>query len=114
MPLGAHCHAGGREFDPRRCRHFLRGLGLAQLSMVSENNGKIYRKKLHYQPEQVYASGKSPFTVKVRSVLCYWAVRKLGLSAAELFKRLCVSRPSVSISVKRGENIAKDGQLELE
>ena len=22
MPLGAHCHAGGREFDPLRCGDF--------------------------------------------------------------------------------------------
>jgi len=46
-------------------------------------------------------------------LLCYWAVRKLGLSATELSKKLGVSQPSVSISVKRGERIAKAEQLEL-
>jgi hypothetical protein len=50
---------------------------------------------------------------KARSLLCYWAVRKLGFSATELSKKLGVSQPSVSISVKRGEKIAKTGQLEL-
>ena len=45
--------------------------------------------------------------------LCYWAVRKLGFSATELSKKLGVSQQSVSISVKRGEKIAKTGQLEL-
>ena len=57
--------------------------------------------------------GKHPLTVKARSLLCYWAVRKLGFSATELSKKLGVSQPSVSISVKRGEKIAKAEQLEL-
>jgi hypothetical protein len=61
----------------------------------------------------VWAYGKHPLTVKARSLFCYWAVRKLGFSAAELSKKLGVSQPSVSISVKRGEKIAKTGQLEL-
>jgi putative transposase len=70
--------------------------------------------ELGIEPEQVWTSGKHPLTVKARSLLCYWAVRKLGLSATELSKRLGVSQPSVSISVKRGEKIAKGEQLELE
>jgi hypothetical protein len=45
--------------------------------------------------------------------MCYWAVRKLGFSATELSKKLSVSQPSVSISVKCGEKIAKGMQLEL-
>jgi len=43
----------------------------------------------------------------------YWAVRKLGYSATELSRKLGVSQPSVSISVKRGEKIAKVRQLKL-
>jgi len=70
--------------------------------------------KLGIEPDQVWAFGKHPLTVRARSLLCYWAVRKLGLSATELSKKLGVSQPSVSISVKRGEKIAKDEQLELE
>jgi DNA-binding transcriptional regulator GbsR (MarR family) len=50
---------------------------------------------------------------KARSLLCYWAIRKLEFSATELSKKLGVSQPSVSISVKRGERIAKSQQLEL-
>ena len=69
--------------------------------------------ELGIEPEQVWSLGKHPLTVKARSLLCYWAVRKLGFSATELSKKLGVSQPSVSISVKRGEKIAKTGQLEL-
>jgi predicted XRE-type DNA-binding protein len=40
-------------------------------------------------------------------------VRKLGFSATELSKKLGVSQPTVSISVMRGEKIAKAEQLKL-
>ena len=68
---------------------------------------------LGIDPEQVWSHGKHPVTVKARSLLCYWAVRKLGFSATDLSKKLGISQPSVSISVKRGEKIAKAMQLEL-
>jgi len=69
--------------------------------------------ELGIDPGQVWAAGKHPITVKARSLLCYWAVRKLGISATELSKKLGVSQPSVSNSVKLGEKIAKAEQLEL-
>jgi hypothetical protein len=69
--------------------------------------------ELGIDSEQVWTAGKHPITVKARSLMCYWAVRKLGFSATELSKKLGISQPSVSISVKRGEKIAKAMQLEL-
>ncbi len=68
---------------------------------------------LGMEPAQIWAPGKHPMTVKARSLLCYWAVRQLGFSATELSKRLGISQPSVSISVKRGETIAKAERLNL-
>jgi len=50
---------------------------------------------------------------KTGSLLCYWAVRRLGLIATKPSKNPGVSQPAVSISVKRGEKIAKAEQLEL-
>jgi len=50
---------------------------------------------------------------KARSLLCYWAVGNLGFSATELSKKLGISQPSVSISVKRGDKIARSEQLKL-
>ena len=69
--------------------------------------------ELGIDAEQVWMPGKHPITVKARSLLCYWAVRKLGFSATELSKKLGISQPSVSISVKRGEGIAEAEQLKL-
>lgn len=68
---------------------------------------------LNIDPKQVWASGKQRQTGKPRSLMCYWAVRKLGISATELFKKLGISQPSVRISVKRGEKIAQTEQFDL-
>ena len=53
-----------------------------------------------------------PNTVEARSVLCYWAARELGISTLELSKRLGISQPTASQSVKRGEKIVKEKQLD--
>jgi putative transposase len=64
--------------------------------------------------KQIWAPDKHPLTVKARSLLCYWSVRRLGISATELSKKLGIPQPAVSISVTRGERIADTEQLELE
>ena len=63
--------------------------------------------------EQVWEKGKHPQTVKARSLLCYWAVRELCISATELARRIGISQPAISQSVKRGEAIAKENGFEL-
>ncbi len=63
--------------------------------------------------EQVWKKGKHPQTVKARSLLCYWAVRELGISATELARRIGISQPAISQSVKRGEAIAKENGFVL-
>jgi hypothetical protein len=63
--------------------------------------------------EQIWEKGKYPQTVKARSLLCYWAVRELGVSATELARRIGISQPAISQSVKRGAAIAKENGFEL-
>jgi hypothetical protein len=55
--------------------------------------------------------GRYPDTVEARGVLCYWAVREFGLTTLELSRRLGVSQPTISQSVKRGERIVKVNSL---
>ena len=43
-----------------------------------------------------------------RSLLFYWTLRDLGLSMAELSRRLGLSVLGLSQSVKRGEKLAQD------
>jgi len=61
----------------------------------------------------VMAKGKYPRLVQARSLLCYWAVRELGMRMSELSRKLKLSQPAVSLSVKRGEKIAKEHQYSL-
>ena len=51
--------------------------------------------------------GRYPNKVEARSVLCYWAARELGITTSEIPRRLGISQPTASQSVKRGEKIVK-------
>ena len=65
------------------------------------------------KPQDIYSPGKYRQLVKARSLFCYWSVRQLGISATDVAKKLGLSQPAVSISVKRGENIAREKGLVL-
>jgi len=43
--------------------------------------------------------------VKAKNLLCYWAVRDLGIGMAQIARRLNLSLAGVSHLVKRGETI---------
>ncbi len=63
--------------------------------------------------DELLSAGKHPPTVKARSVLCYWAVRELGMNGTDVAAKLGCSQSSVSKSAKRGEAIASENNLEL-
>jgi len=60
---------------------------------------------LGIQVNQVWQSGKSRLQVKARSLLCFWAVRELGVTMTAMSRRLGISVPAVSKSVVRGGEI---------
>jgi putative transposase len=51
--------------------------------------------------------------VRARSVLCYWAVKELGMSGAQAAGWLGIGQPAVQRSVLRGEKIARELNLVL-
>jgi hypothetical protein len=61
----------------------------------------------------IYSKGRRKSQVAARSLLCYWAVRELGLTATELAKRFGLTQPAVSYAVIRSERIAKEGNYRL-
>lgn len=63
--------------------------------------------------EAVWAAGKHRKKVAARSLLCYWAVRHIGVSMSSLAQRLGISPTSVSQSVTRGEALALNNSLTL-
>jgi REP element-mobilizing transposase RayT len=56
---------------------------------------------------EIWKGGKSRNRVAARSLLCFWAVRELGISMTELSRSLDLSLSGVSQSVIRGEKIAE-------
>jgi chromosomal replication initiation ATPase DnaA len=62
---------------------------------------------------ELLAGGKHPQTVKARSVACYWGNREPGMSTIELSKKMNISQPSASQSVRRGQKIVQEEKLEF-
>ncbi|MDZ7698071.1 MAG: hypothetical protein U5R49_14525 [Deltaproteobacteria bacterium] len=56
----------------------------------------------------VWSAGKYRHVVEARSLLCYWAVRDLGLSMTSLAKRLRLSVAAIGQSVERGERLIEE------
>ena len=64
--------------------------------------------------DDIYSKGRQDRKVRARSLFCYWASRELGIPHAELAKMFELSKGNISISVERGERIAKEGKYSLE
>ena len=58
--------------------------------------------------DEVQRPGKQPRRVQARSLLCYSAMRELGMSQTDLGRRLKLSSAGVSLSVTRGEELARE------
>ena len=56
--------------------------------------------------DEILAPGKQPERVKARSLVCYWAVKALGMNGTEVAQLLGVTQSSVSRAVQRGEKLA--------
>jgi len=68
---------------------------------------------MHLEKFNIWATGKERIRVKARSLLCYWAVRDIGITMAELSRRLNLSLSGISLSVKRGERIIQEKGYKL-
>ena len=84
-------------------RHALKAVDFS-LEQAAARVGKLFS----IAPEEIFKPGKQPSRVKARSLFCYWAVHELGHTMTSLARQLKLSQPAVSISVRRGECIARD------
>jgi REP element-mobilizing transposase RayT len=98
--------AAAQEQLERKYRLAAKGIDFEK---VAERVAAVFDIKV----DQVLAAGKHPPTVKARSVLCYWAVRELGMNGTDVAAKLGCSQSSVSKSAKRGETIAAENNLKL-
>jgi DNA-binding MarR family transcriptional regulator len=56
--------------------------------------------------DEIYSKGKQQKKLKAKSLLCFWAVRELGMSLTDLARHLGISIPGIGYAVERGEAIA--------
>lgn len=68
---------------------------------------------LDLDPNEVWSEGKYRQIVQARSLLCFWAVRELGVSLTSLSRRLNISPAAVSKSVRRGKKLVAQYQYSL-
>lgn len=89
-------------------RYALKGLGY-DLEKIAKKVSNIYG----ITKEAMYSRGRRKVQVEARDLMCYWAVRELGLSCSEVAKRLGMSQPGIGYAVSRSEKIAKKHKYRL-
>jgi hypothetical protein len=68
---------------------------------------------MNIERNEIWSAGKQRKRVAARSLFCYWAVRKLGVSMTELARQLKLSLSGVSLAVNRGEQIARQNNYHI-
>jgi len=81
-------------------RHVLRAKGI-DLDRLTMKVCKIFGVKA----EEIWSPGRFRKIVEARSVLCYWAVREMGVSMTMLSRKMDISVAAISGSVIRGQKI---------
>ena len=88
--------------------HALKMKGI-DFASVTEHVARLFE----LDPEGMLLPGKYRARVAARSVLCYFLVRELGMTATAVAEKLGIGQPTVSIAVARGEAIVKERGLRL-
>jgi hypothetical protein len=95
--------------DERYTRHYeLKRLGY-DLNKIAHRVGAIYG----IDKRHVLSKGRQRPRVEARSLLCYWAVRELGMTLTELARLFVMSPSTIGYSVQRGETIAEENNYQL-
>jgi len=64
--------------------------------------------------DDVLEHSKKPTVVQARSLLCYWAVREVGMTTTGVAGKLGISQSAVSRLVVRGEHFATEKGWQLQ
>ena len=68
---------------------------------------------LGIEQNKIWSVGRHRETVRARSLICYWAVRELGITMVSIAGRLDQSVTAVAKAVIRGEKLAKENNYLL-
>jgi len=75
--------------------------------------GVVVARLMDIELAEVFAPGKERCKVGARSLLCFLATSELGFPMTEQSRKLDLFLAAVSMSVSRGERMAKDNQISL-
>jgi hypothetical protein len=92
-----------RQNEQMEKRYRFQYLGY-DLDRVVERVAELFEMKR----DEILRPSKQPERVRARSLVCYWAVKVLGMNGTEAAKALGVAQSSVSRAVRRGEKLALD------
>jgi putative transposase len=90
-----------RKYDLRA-----RGFNLAEVAVRLAEVLGVAQKK-------VWAAGRHKEVIQARSLMCYWAIKELGITMISRSRRLDLSITVVSKAVMRSEKLAKSNQYSL-
>jgi len=95
--------------DEKLERHYeLKRLGY-DLNCIAKKSAEIYG----MESGELFTRGRQQRKVQARSLMCFWAVRELGMSIKDLARKLSLSAPAVSFAVERGKIIARENNYRL-
>jgi hypothetical protein len=60
-----------------------------------------------------FSKGRQQPKVKAKSLLCFWAIRELGMLLIDLAREFQMSIPGVGYAVVKGETIVQDNKYQL-
>lgn len=66
------------------------------------------------EPGEIFIKDRRKRLSEARGVFCYWSVRELGISLSNLARDLSITISGVSVAVKRGEMVVRQGGYQLD
>jgi hypothetical protein len=91
-----------------------------ELKSLGYDLDKLEKRVLEIYPierEDLYSKSREKIREKIRvearGVFCYWAVRELGISGAQLARRFKMTQAGVGYAVRRGEKIVKEKAIPM-
>ena len=90
-------------------KYRLRNLGY-DYAKILERVSSLFDLEMDY----ITRRGRQKERVEARDLLCYWSAMELGISMANLAKRLDMTISAVSYAVQRGEKTVKEKGFQLE
>lgn len=79
------------------------------LEKIADRAGEIYGMGGKY----ILSKGKQKRRVEARNLVCYWAVRELGISLTEIAKVVGIYPSAVSYAIEKGEKIVTENNYEI-